>query len=362
MPCFKLNDWIQKAFWMGGILCLGWFGMPGRALAWHTFTHAYLARIAFDQMPGAFEAAFEDHLDAVVAGAMAPDLVLMDWDNHEWNVHSGEGGQGGAPARVETLFAAILEGLTGEAPDYPKLAKDLGLLAHYLADINQPLHTDNADLEGLVHAAYEWDVFQRQDQFIFLDHGRSFLLDPNAETIMMAEAANRYYDQIVESYVSGIEYEGLEWVTALQLQNAVDAITDAWTTLWFRATASGPSLGIRTNQAFFRSGDRVEIVLSTLAGNAPTPGADIYVAVADRWGGLWFVGSDGISAWPSLPWRSGKALSDEKSVVLSFELGEIGQGSCYGLYAVAVPAGQDLLDAQGWLSELAEARFCLVPP
>jgi hypothetical protein len=361
MPRIRIRVWIQNALWMTGLICLGCFGMPGRALAWHTFTHPYLARIAFDQMPGDFEATFKDHLAAMVAGAMAPDLVLMDWNNHEWNVHSSEGGQGGAPARVEALFATILEGLKEEEPDYRKLANDLGLLAHYLADINQPLHTDDADLEGLVHAGYELDVFSRQSTFSFLDHGRRFFLDPYTETVGMALSANRYYDQIMESYVGGTGYEGLERIMALQLQNAVDAIMDAWTTLWLRATVSGPSVGIRTNQAFFRSGESVEILLSTLAGKTLTPTADIYVAVADQWGGLWFIGSEGISAWPPVPWRSGRVLSDEKSVVLSFEFGGIVQESCYGLYAVAVQTGQDPLDPTWWLSELAGARFCLVP-
>jgi hypothetical protein len=179
---------------------------------------------------------------------------------------------------------------------------------------------------------------------------------------VMAVSANRYYDQIMDNYLGGTGYDGLERMTALQLQNAVDAITDAWTTLWLRATVSGPSLGIRTNRAFYRSGDSVELLLSTLAGNGPTPSSDIYVAVADRWGDLWFIGSGGISQWPPAPWRSGVNLSDEMSVVLSFKLGEITEGSCYGLYAVAVPTGQDPLDIQQWLSQLAEARFCLAPP
>jgi hypothetical protein len=336
--------------------------MPASANAWHTLTHPYLTRVAFDQMPTDFRDRFREHVTSILAGSLAPDLILMDWSNHEWNVHSGEGGRGGAPARVEALFSTILEGLTGEAPDDRRLANDLGLLSHYLADIHQPLHTDDADLEGFAHAGYELDVFQRQDQFRFLDHGRTFFLDPHAETIVMAEEANRYYDQIMESYAGGNRYEGLERITALQLQNAVDGITDAWTTLWIRATASGPGLGIRTNHAFFRSGESVEVLLSTLTGKASILGADIYVAVADQWGGLWFVGMEGISEPSPVPWRSGVILSDEKSVVLSFALGEIGRESCYGLYAVAVQTGRDPLDPQWWLSELAEARSCLTPP
>jgi hypothetical protein len=362
MPSFKVRGLIQISACLARILFLTWILMPGSAVAWNTFTHPYLSRIAFDQMPTDFRDLFTEHVTLILSGSLAPDLVLMDWSNHEWNVHSGEGGQGRAPARVEALFATILEGLTGQAPDYPKLANELGLLAHYMADINQPLHTDKADHEGLAHVGYEWDVYQRQDQFRFLDHGRRYFLDPYSETVLMAEAANRYYDQIMESYVSGIGYEGLERITALQLQNAVNAITDAWTTVWLRAMASGPSVGIRTNQAFFGSGERVEIVLSTLAGNAPTPGADIYVAVADQWGGLWFIGPEGMSEWPPVPWCSGVTLSDEKSIVLAFELGEIREESCYGLYAVAVPTGQDPLEPQWWLSDLAGARFCLTLP
>jgi hypothetical protein len=362
MPRIGIKGRIQNLIWISALLFLGWFGMPGRAMAWYTLTHPYLARIAFDQMPDDFEATFKGHFDAIFAGAIAPDLVLMDWSNHEWNVHSGEGGQGGAPARVQSLFDTILEGLKEKEPDYQSLAYDLGLLAHYLADINQPLHTDDAYLEELVHMAYELDVYSRQDTFAFLDHGRRFFLDPYAESIVMAESANRYYDQIMENYLGGTRYEGLERRTALQLQNAVDAITDGWTTLWLRATVSVPSLGIRTNQAFYWSGDSVELSLSTLSGNGPTPSADIYVAVADRGGDLWFIGPEGISGWPPAPWRSGVNLSDETSVVLSFQLGEIAEGGCYGLYAVAVPTGQDPLDPQWWLSRLAEARFCLALP
>lgn len=361
MKSVKIRIKIWRGAWLTSILCLAWFLMPGSALAWHTFTHPYLTRIALDQMPSDFRDRFREHVPSILAGSLAPDLVLWDWSNHEWNVHSGEGGQGGAPARVEALFAGILEGLTGQVPDDGNLANDLGLLSHYLADINQPLHTDDANLEGLAHAGYELDVFQRQDQFRFLDHGRAFFLDPHGETVGMAEEANRYYDQIMESYAGGKRYEGLDRITGLQLQSAVDAITDAWATLWLRATASGPSLGIRTSHAVFGSGDSVEVLLSTLAGKGPAPSVDIYVAVADQWGGLWFVGPEGTGEQAPVPWRSGVILSDEKSVVFSSELGEIGLESCYGLFAVDVQTGEDPLDPQQWISGLAEARFCLSP-
>jgi hypothetical protein len=336
--------------------------MPVSATAWHTLTHPYLTRVAFDRMPSDFRDRFEEHVPSILAGSLAPDLVLMDWSNHEWNVHPGEGGQGGAPAQVEALFDTILEALIGQSSDDRKLANDLGLLSHYLADINQPLHTGKADLEGFVHGPYELDVFNLQQTFSFPDHGRMFFLDPRSETIVMAEQANRYYDQIMESYMGGAGYEGLERITALQLQNAVDAIADAWITLWLRANVAGPSVGIRTSQAIFRSGDRVEVLLSSLAGKAKTPVADLYVAVADLGGGLWFVGPDGISEQAPVAWRRGGILSDEKSAVLTFDLGEIGQERSYVLYAVAVQTGKDPMDPQWWLSELGEARICLSPP
>jgi hypothetical protein len=347
---------------LAGILCLAWLLMPGSAAAWFTLSHPYLTRIAFDQMPGDFQDRFRDHMAYLLAGSLAPDLALMDWSNHEWNVHAPKGEQGGAPARVESLFNTIQEELTGQAPDDDQLAYDLGLLSHYLADINQPLHTDETDLESLAHVDYEWDVHQRLGQFTFLNHGGLFFLDPYADTIALAESANPYYDQIIGNYTGGTRYQGLERITALQLQSAVDSIADAWTTLWLRTTASGPSVGIRTNQAFFTGGDSVEITLSTLAGKEPTANADIYVAAADQRGGLWFVDSNRIDEWPPVPWRSGNGLTDGKSVVLAFQLGKIGQESCYDLYAVAVQAGKDPLNPQWWLAGPASAHFCLEPP
>jgi len=361
---FPLNikGLVRGGGWFAGILCLAWILMPRSAIAWHTLTHSHLARIAFYQMPTDFQDLFQEHFTRILSGSLAPDLILRDWSNHEWKVHSEDGLQGGAPARVEELFSVILEGLASQTPDYPKVANELGLLSHYLADINQPLHTDQADLEGLFHAGYEWDVYIRQNGFSFLDHGRTFCLDPYSDTILMAVSANRYYNQILESYTGGTGYEGLEKTTAFCLQSAVDAITDAWTTLWERATASGPTIGIRTNQAFFLSGDDFEILLSTMVGNTPAISSDIYAAVADQQGSLWFIDSEGMFTRSPVSCRSGKPLSDEKTVVLSLTLGEIGQGSCYRVYAVALPEGQDPLDPHGWLTELAGARFCLSPP
>jgi len=357
----RVNKLIQAGIRFTRILCLAWILMPGSAIAWHTLTHPYLARIAFYQMPIDFQDRFQEHFTRIVAGSVAPDLSLRDWSNHEWNVHSEEGFQAGAPARVEALFVSILEGLAAETPDDPAIADELGLLSHYLADINQPLHTDEMDLEGVFHAAYEWEVYLHQNDFSFLDHGRTFVLDPYSETISMAVSANRYFDQILEGYAGITGCDELERTTALCLQSAVDAITDAWTTLWKRACPSGPHIGIRTNQAFFVSNETVEILLSTMAGNTPAFSADIYVAVVDHRGVFWFIDSEGMCARTVVPYRSNKPFSDEKTVVLSLALGEISQASCYRLYAAAVPEGRDPFEPQRWLTELAGAWVCLSP-
>jgi hypothetical protein len=88
-----------------------------------------------------------------------PDTLLHDSYHHVYDV-SGDP-YGDAPDRIAQLYDRAVKQL--RRGSRRAASASFGLLAHYYADICNPLHTDQMDLEERIHSGYEDAVEWRTD-------------------------------------------------------------------------------------------------------------------------------------------------------------------------------------------------------
>jgi hypothetical protein len=267
---------------------------PSPGHAWHTLQHTNITRAAYEQLPAAIQEVFQPYLDDILWVSMVPDIFIRDWDNHEWNIHREPGDTTAAPARIEALSQDILNDLRQEPADIAGAAENLGLLSHYLADINQPLHTDDyANDNNWIHLQYEIDVNNHKLEFHCHPRGLRLRTDIYQVAVDSARQANLYYQAIIDAYAEGDGFAHVQWLTSLNYQRAVSDIADVWATLWFMGTSGAPSLALQMNQDRFRPGDMIQITLTALPGSQVDRVADLYVVAVGQDGGLWFMTPEG---------------------------------------------------------------------
>lgn len=331
--------------------------------AWHTLMHLHITQKAFSYLPADVQKEFQPHLSAILWGSLAPDVVLRDWPNHEWNVHSASCYQGSGPSRIEGLCSSIVDDLSREPREFAHAAYKMGLLSHYLADLNQPLHTDEySDDELWVHSLYEMDAFTNQQNIPYTFRGTEFRLDSYQMAVASAERANRYYEAIIRAYAEGDGYANAEGITALNLQRAVDDIHDTWLTLWYSATSAIPSLTLHMNKKVFEPGDTARISLSVLPGQCAQFEANVYVVLAAENGNAWFLGPGSTFHAESIAWREAWTVSASAGEeILSGLIDTATPKGSYTVYVLLVPPGADPMEQGSWLSNLAQITFSVQP-
>ncbi|MBW1965404.1 MAG: hypothetical protein JRI40_09370 [Deltaproteobacteria bacterium] len=329
--------------------------------AWHTFMHWDITRTAFENLPEHIQEVFEPYLENILWESMSPDLFLRDWPNHEWNIHRSPGDNTSAPVRIQSLAQEILDVLRQSPPDISGAADKLGLLSHYLADINQPLHTDEyAEEESWLHIPYEKDVYQAE--LTFYNRGTRFRPDIYNTVIDSAQQANMYYQAIIDAYTIGDGYKEVRQISQLNYERAVQDIADVWTTLWLLATSDAPSLALQVSQKCFRPGDIIQLKLTALPGSNQPQEADLYVAVLDASGTLWFMAPGPEFSLDLSPFHASLSLSQsEEQILLSAPVQTCGSEGNYTAYALLVSSASDPCDVQSWLSDLAAVSFRVEP-
>ena len=139
---------------------------------------------------------------------------------------------GGAHDQVRIGYDQILAAIA--AGQRSAASKAFGILAHYYADVCQPMHTDEALSEGWTHSRYEMAV----DRYTrSASYNRSWVipdgLQPvlgseaaSAKTVEAATAAHPYYRTLVSTYAgSGMNTTVLN-ITKASLNNAANGLAD----------------------------------------------------------------------------------------------------------------------------------------
>lgn len=142
------------------------------------------------------------------------------WD--EWGATYG-----GAPEAARVWARRVERRL--EAGRERAASRAVGILAHIVGDVAQPMHTDSSDREERVHSSYEVAVDERSERG---DDVYSFRFDgidparPYARTVAVARQAHRAYDDLVRIYDVHGYNRRVHRITKRQLNRAANALAD----------------------------------------------------------------------------------------------------------------------------------------
>jgi hypothetical protein len=114
-----------------------------------------------------------------------------------WHVYDRWGDEyGGADEATVVWFRRTKRRL--EAGRERAASRALGIMSHFIADVANPMHTDQSNKEEDIHSPYEDDVDERIP-YAFRYDGRD-ATRPGARTRRVARVAHRSYWDLVNSY------------------------------------------------------------------------------------------------------------------------------------------------------------------
>jgi hypothetical protein len=102
-------------------------------------------------------------------------------------------------------------------------------MAHLLADVAQPMHTDSRPAEDRVHGPYESAVDSRSevgDDVYSFDFDGVDPAAPYRRTVLIARQAHRFYSDLVRIYDRHGYNRRVGRITQRQLNRAANAVAD----------------------------------------------------------------------------------------------------------------------------------------
>ena len=108
-------------------------------------------------------------------------------------------------------------------------SRAVGILAHIVGDVAQPMHTDSSEREDSVHSAYEVAVDGRSERgdgiypfrFDGVDQAR-----PYGKTVAVARRAHLFYWDLIRIYDAHGYNRRVHRITKRQLNRAANALAD----------------------------------------------------------------------------------------------------------------------------------------
>ena len=155
-----------------------------------------------------------------------PDCVdgLYHASSPWWHVYDEWGETyGGADEAAQVWFRRTKKRLA--AGDESGASWALGVLAHIVSDVAQPMHTDSRPREDRVHPLYEDAVDRRVGEYRFTYDGVD-TVKPRARTIRLARGAHGYYFDLVRAYDNHSYNAKVHRITKRQLNRAANALAD----------------------------------------------------------------------------------------------------------------------------------------
>ncbi len=189
------------------LTCLFILSLTIRLSGWTGSDHKLMLREALTRLPLEMRIIFFDNSEnsspfrlQFEAGAVKPDRVFHDTINHVWHVKIGKNGRryGKAPRKIasEVYLLSRLAASPGRISDF---AEELGIASHYLADINNPLHTGTHPLEKKMHSRFERN-FQKHGIKAWQFDGYDYYPDITSWVKNSARWSWRYYDSFIQAY------------------------------------------------------------------------------------------------------------------------------------------------------------------
>jgi zinc dependent phospholipase C len=162
-----------------------------------------------------------DDPDSVDGLSHASEEVWHHYD--EWGATHGK-----APEATRFWYgrtaALLADGRLRQA------SRALGITSHFVADVAQPMHTDNSSAaEPSTHSPYENEVDARSGR---RDGVYTFAYDgvdaatPYNETVEVARASHPYYDALINAFAASGYSAEVHSITQRQLNLAANAVAD----------------------------------------------------------------------------------------------------------------------------------------
>lgn len=196
-------------------------------LAWSYHTHRKITANAVRLMPESFRNQFSGHKAHFLKGSTDPDTMIKDFANHAYHT---DGSHPDGLYRIVALYTKAVELIRSkESPE--KIAYLLGLLSHYVADLNQPLHTAGKSRdpnESEYHSKYERDLNPHLKNLQLPQINYTPVESPEQRIIAMTNEANRYYDEIGSAYRGGNGLPQVLTISEQQINASIQNIVDFW--------------------------------------------------------------------------------------------------------------------------------------
>jgi len=213
----------------------------GGAQCWTGGARTRILRDAVRLMPLSLRTVMEANERELLAGMIEP-MAAEDQPEH-WQHPAGDYGSAAAQAQRE---ATRLIGAVDEHEPLRAVVRRFGTLAHWVEDVNNPLHT--ADRDGalsLYYADYQRFLEQQLDRFPLAFHGyRSARLasdGPRAYLLESAERSRQYAAAVRRGYgadgrrlsAQAFDERSLPFgVGSLSFSHAVNDIVRVWLWAW----------------------------------------------------------------------------------------------------------------------------------
>jgi hypothetical protein len=141
-----------------------------------------------------------------------------------WHVYDRWGETyGGADEAARVWFNRMQRRL--DAGNERGASKALGILAHIVGDVAQPMHTDSRPREDRVHSNYEDAVDRRVLDYGFVSRGTE-AAKPGPRVRRLARNAHESYFELIRAYDDHGYNATVHRITKRQLNRAANALAD----------------------------------------------------------------------------------------------------------------------------------------
>jgi hypothetical protein len=225
-------------------MCAWAFLVSGPVFPWSQKTQQTIAVHAISMMPPALRSILEMNKNFLAEGAVAP----FHWRNVENHFQHADGSYGTAARKGEDEAEKAVQMIrTKEALD--QIAFQFGVVAHYVADVNHPLHTSDADeMEYLFYDEFNKLIASRHDKFRLVFYGYTLPLAKNpgirAYLTAAAERTNRHYFPLGKAFVQkgklvrAVKFDERSipfGIASISYSHAVTDVANVWLTIWARS-------------------------------------------------------------------------------------------------------------------------------
>lgn len=196
--------------------------------SWSGKTHQRIVENVLNYMPKDFQRRITPYKNEILEGSIAPDRVYRDFQNHiyDFKTKKGEGIK-----KVRDKYYQIISFIRDKKP-WRLIAFELGVLSHYIADLNQPLHTSSSYEEKGFHSKYEKDAEQIVPRKL---RSLSFISRPAQYIFNSAKNAHLYYYDIERAYTNNKGWKDVSSLTQKQIDKSMEDVANYWYSIWIRA-------------------------------------------------------------------------------------------------------------------------------